>query len=58
MQLLKKAIEFFNSVLLFQMIQAKMADMYTILNASRSYTYNVARCLERGQIMPNVSVCW
>ncbi|XP_046361516.1 isovaleryl-CoA dehydrogenase, mitochondrial-like isoform X2 [Haliotis rufescens] len=37
----------------FQMIQAKMADMYTILNASRSYVYNVARALDRGERHPN-----
>ncbi|KAK7501257.1 hypothetical protein BaRGS_00007382 [Batillaria attramentaria] len=37
----------------FQMIQAKMADMYTMLNVSRSYTYNVARALDNGQILPN-----
>ena len=42
------------AVLAFQMIQAKMADMYTVLNASRSYTYNVARALDLGQILPNV----
>ncbi|KAL8601523.1 hypothetical protein ACOMHN_000465 [Nucella lapillus] len=35
----------------FQMIQSKMADMYTVLNASRSYTYNVARGLGSGQII-------
>ncbi|XP_067673733.1 isovaleryl-CoA dehydrogenase, mitochondrial-like isoform X2 [Haliotis asinina] len=37
----------------FQMIQSKMADMYTILNASRSYVYNVARALDRGERHPN-----
>ncbi|XP_033735706.1 isovaleryl-CoA dehydrogenase, mitochondrial-like isoform X1 [Pecten maximus] len=37
----------------FQMIQAKLADMYTTLNASRSYTYNVARALDRGERHPN-----
>ncbi|XP_076074035.1 isovaleryl-CoA dehydrogenase, mitochondrial-like isoform X2 [Mytilus galloprovincialis] len=37
----------------FQMIQAKMADMYTTLNASRSYVYNVARALDRGERQPN-----
>lgn len=36
------------------MIQAKMADMYTTLNASRSYVYNVARALDRGERQPNV----
>lgn len=37
----------------FQMIQAKLADMYTTLNVSRSYTYNVARALDRGERHPN-----
>ncbi|PVD38094.1 hypothetical protein C0Q70_00705 [Pomacea canaliculata] len=37
----------------FQMIQAKIADMYTVLNASRSYAYNAARSLGCGQILPN-----
>jgi len=32
----------------FQMLQAKMADMYTRLNASRSYLYNVARAMDNG----------
>lgn len=33
----------------FQLIQGKMADMYTNLNACRSYLYNVARACDRGQ---------
>ena len=33
----------------FQLIQAKMADMYSTLGACRSYLYNVARALDRGQ---------
>ncbi|GFN81966.1 isovaleryl-coa dehydrogenase, mitochondrial [Plakobranchus ocellatus] len=37
----------------FQMIQSKMADMYTTLSVSRSYTYNVARALDRGERHPN-----
>lgn len=32
----------------FQMLQAKMADMYTRLNVSRSYLYNVARAMDNG----------
>lgn len=36
------------------MIQAKMANMYTTLNASRSYVYNVARSLDRGERQNNV----
>lgn len=37
----------------FQMIQAKLADMYTTLSSSRSYVYNVARSLDAGHINPN-----
>ncbi|MFE8071722.1 isovaleryl-CoA dehydrogenase [Marinobacteraceae bacterium S3BR75-40.1] len=33
----------------FQMIQAKLADMYTELNASRSYLYAVAASCDRGE---------
>ena len=33
----------------FQLIQAKVADMYTQLNASRAYVYAVARACDRGQ---------
>lgn len=32
----------------FQLIQAKMADMYTNLNACRTYTYSVARAADAG----------
>ena len=33
----------------FQMIQAKLADMYTSLSASQSYVYAVARAADRGE---------
>jgi isovaleryl-CoA dehydrogenase len=33
----------------FQLIQAKVADMYTALNAARSYVYAVARACDRGE---------
>ncbi|KAK7603186.1 hypothetical protein V9T40_003185 [Parthenolecanium corni] len=32
----------------FQMMQAKIADMYVSLNASRSYLYNVAKAFDKG----------
>lgn len=32
----------------FQLIQAKIADMYTILNASRAYLYTVANACDNG----------
>jgi len=34
----------------FQLIEGKLADMYTVLNASRSYLYSVAQACDRGQI--------
>ncbi|KAG6862045.1 hypothetical protein C0995_007175 [Termitomyces sp. Mi166 len=34
----------------FQLMQAKIADMYTKLNASRSYVYAVARACDRGNV--------
>ena len=34
----------------FQLMQGKMADMYTALNASRSYLYMVAAACDRGEI--------
>ncbi len=33
----------------FQLMQAKIADMYTEMNASRAYVYAVARACDRGQ---------
>ena len=37
-------------------MQGKMADMYTKLNTSRSYVYNVARSLDEGLIVSKVCV--
>lgn len=34
----------------FQLIQGKMADMYTTLNASRSYLYTVAKAADAGHV--------
>ena len=34
----------------FQLIQAKLADLYTALSACQSYAYAVARAADRGQI--------
>jgi isovaleryl-CoA dehydrogenase len=33
----------------FQLIQGKIADMYTTMNACRSYVYAVAKACDRGQ---------
>ncbi|KAG2179318.1 hypothetical protein INT44_006163 [Umbelopsis vinacea] len=34
----------------FQLVQGKVADMYTKLNASRAYVYAVARACDNGQV--------
>ena len=34
----------------FQLMQAKLADMYTALNTARAYLYAVARACDRGQV--------
>ncbi|XP_070544901.1 isovaleryl-CoA dehydrogenase, mitochondrial-like [Ptychodera flava] len=36
----------------FQLMQAKMADMYTRLSACRSYVYNVAKACDMGHVLP------
>lgn len=44
--------QFKKSIGEFQLIQAKIADIYTALNASRSYVYAVAQSADRGKIYP------
>ena len=39
----------------FQLMQAKIADMYTKLNASRSYVYAVGRACDKGEVSRRVS---
>ena len=34
----------------FQLMQGKLADMYTTMNAARAYVYTVARACDRGQV--------
>jgi isovaleryl-CoA dehydrogenase len=34
----------------FQLIQGKLADMYTTMNATRSYVYMVAKACDRGDV--------
>ncbi|MBJ9974026.1 isovaleryl-CoA dehydrogenase [Pseudomonas sp. S75] len=41
--------QFGQSIGEFQMIQGKLADMYTQLNASRAYLYAVAQACDRGE---------
>ncbi|XP_003745033.1 isovaleryl-CoA dehydrogenase, mitochondrial [Galendromus occidentalis] len=35
----------------FQMVQAKIADMYTTTNACRSYLYSTARAVDQGHVL-------
>lgn len=42
--------QFGKSIGEFQLIQAKIADMYVALNASRAYLYSVAQACDRGYI--------
>jgi isovaleryl-CoA dehydrogenase len=41
--------QFNQSIGEFQLIQGKIADMYTMLNASRAYLYAVAKACDRGE---------
>jgi isovaleryl-CoA dehydrogenase len=34
----------------FQIMQAKLAEMYTVMNASKSYVYAVAKACDRGEV--------
>ena len=34
----------------FQLMQAKIADMYTAMNSARAYVYEVARACDRGEV--------
>ena len=34
----------------FQLMQAKVADMYTKMNSARAYTYEVAKACDRGEV--------
>ncbi|GGI74479.1 isovaleryl-CoA dehydrogenase [Shewanella gelidii] len=41
--------QFGKSIGQFQLVQGKLADMYTQMNAARSYVYNVAQSCDRGE---------
>ncbi|WP_299493798.1 isovaleryl-CoA dehydrogenase [uncultured Shewanella sp.] len=41
--------QFGKSIGEFQLVQGKLADMYTGMNAAKSYVYNVARACDRGE---------
>ncbi len=42
--------QFGQSIGSFQLMQGKIADMYTTMNACKSYVYNVAKACDRGNI--------
>ena len=41
--------QFGKSIGEFQIMQGKIADMYTTMNACRSYVYEVAKACDRGK---------
>ncbi|WP_076540408.1 isovaleryl-CoA dehydrogenase [Shewanella sp. UCD-KL21] len=41
--------QFGKSIGQFQLVQGKLADMYTCMNAAKSYIYNVAKSCDRGE---------
>jgi len=42
-------VQFGKAIGEFQLVQGKIADMYTQMNAAKSYAYNVAKSCERGE---------
>lgn len=50
----KQRKQFGKPLAAFQLIQAKIADMYTALNASRALVYSAARAADAGVISPTV----
>jgi len=42
-------VQFGKSIGEFQLVQGKIADMYTQMNAAKSYAYNVSKSCERGE---------
>lgn len=50
MPYLKERKQFGKPIGEFQLMQAKIADMYTALNSARAYIYEVAKACDRGQV--------
>ena len=50
MPYLKERKQFGQSIGSFQLMQGKIADMYTALNTARAYMYEVARACDRGKV--------
>ena len=42
--------QFGQSIGEFQIMQAKLADMYVIMNAAKAYVYTVAKACDRGEV--------
>ncbi len=42
--------QFGQSIGNFQLMQAKIADIYTVMNAARAYVYSVAQACDRGEV--------
>jgi isovaleryl-CoA dehydrogenase len=55
-QLMQGALNGYRNDMARSMLAGKIADMYTKLNASRSYVYAVARACDQGRISRKVSV--
>ncbi|MEM1273178.1 MAG: isovaleryl-CoA dehydrogenase [Pseudomonadota bacterium] len=50
MPYLKERKQFGKSIGDFQLMQGKIADMYTALNSARAYSYEVAKACDRGEV--------
>ncbi|MBT2130899.1 isovaleryl-CoA dehydrogenase [Aliiroseovarius lamellibrachiae] len=50
MPYLKERKQFGKPIGDFQLMQAKIADMYTAMNSARAYIYEVAKACDRGQV--------
>ncbi len=50
MPYMKERRQFGESIGNFQLMQGKMADMYTAMNTARAYVYEVAKACDRGEV--------
>ncbi len=50
MPYLKERKQFGRSIGEFQLMQGKIADMYTAMNSARAYVYEVAKACDRGEV--------
>ena len=47
---LKERVQFGRPIGSFQLMQAKVADMYTAMNSARAYVYECAKACDRGEV--------